>query len=75
MIGNGYASLQISCGKDHYMALSADGKVYVWGRNDSSQLGLGHKLDVETPKVVDISGRSVDNLTLYHKVLCGIVVV
>eukprot|EP00753_Platysulcus_tardus_P022526 PLAT9738.1.p1 GENE.PLAT9738.1~~PLAT9738.1.p1 ORF type:complete len:426 (+),score=186.57 PLAT9738.1:38-1315(+) len=32
---------QVSCGQNFSMALSEDGNVYVWGKNDHGQLGLG----------------------------------
>ena len=31
----------ISCGGDHIFAVTADDKVWAWGRNDSAQLGIG----------------------------------
>lgn len=33
-------------------ALDDAGKVYVWGRNDQGQLGLGHRNDVLTPTLL-----------------------
>jgi len=33
----------MACGIDHYLALTEDGKVYSWGKNDNGQLGLGHR--------------------------------
>lgn len=35
----------ISCGGDHIFAVTADDKVYGWGRNDSAQLGIGQQQD------------------------------
>ncbi|OHT05249.1 hypothetical protein TRFO_27053 [Tritrichomonas foetus] len=50
---------------DHIVALTHDGEIYVWGKNDYGQLGLGHKNDVfgnfqkvdsfSPQKIVDIS--------------------
>ena len=31
----------IAIGVDHYVALSKDGTLYTWGRNDCGQLGMG----------------------------------
>ena len=35
----------ISCGGDHIFAVTADDKVWAWGRNDSAQLGIGLQQD------------------------------
>uniref|UniRef100_A0A671SK67 HECT and RLD domain containing E3 ubiquitin protein ligase 3 n=1 Tax=Sinocyclocheilus anshuiensis TaxID=1608454 RepID=A0A671SK67_9TELE len=32
---------QVMCGKQHCIALSKDGQLFVWGENSSGQLGLG----------------------------------
>ena len=40
---------QIACGDDHTILLTDTHKVYVWGKNDSGQLGLGHVDDQDTP--------------------------
>ena len=43
----------ISAGSEHSVALGADGKVYIWGRNDSKVLGTGEGMDVlNTPTQV-----------------------
>ena len=41
----------IHCGWSHSVALSTDGKVYGWGRNDKGQLGLGNKRAEDSPAV------------------------
>lgn len=41
------------CCAAHCVAISTDGKVYVWGRNETGQLGLGNTDRVDVPKVVD----------------------
>jgi len=40
--------VKISAGDDMSAAFDDAGKVYVWGRNDQGQLGLGHRNDVLT---------------------------
>ena len=44
--------VDISCGGHHALALSSTGKVYVWGRNNHGQLGLGDCDDRSLPEVV-----------------------
>jgi alpha-tubulin suppressor-like RCC1 family protein len=39
----------IAAGYDFSMALTADGKLYSWGRNNYGQLGLGHRTNKTTP--------------------------
>ena len=36
---------QIAGGEHHTIALTSEGKVYCWGRNDESQCGLGDLYD------------------------------
>ncbi|KIY46829.1 RCC1/BLIP-II protein [Fistulina hepatica ATCC 64428] len=44
--------VQISAGQQHCLALDSTGRVYVWGFNGYSRLGLGSTADVLRPKVV-----------------------
>lgn len=44
--------VQISAGASHSLALTENGKVYAWGKNDSGQLGIGYNVNQETPKLV-----------------------
>lgn len=39
----------VSCGLDHTMALTTRGTIYIWGGNDSGQLGLGDTLNKNFP--------------------------
>ncbi|CAG2163229.1 unnamed protein product [Oppiella nova] len=50
--------VQISCGKNHALALTSSGKVYGWGDNSSGQIGVGKFTDhISTPiKVGSKSG-------------------
>lgn len=55
-------------GRSH--AITADGKVYSWGRNDSGELGDGTKTHRKEPVAVDMSGalagKSVTALSANH---------
>lgn len=41
--------MHIESGWSHNLAVTSDGAVFGWGRNDKGQLGLGHKLPVKSP--------------------------
>ncbi|KAF0897035.1 hypothetical protein E2562_031333 [Oryza meyeriana var. granulata] len=47
--------VEISAGNHHSSAVTADGKLFVWGRNSSGQLGVGKRAGkvVSTPRKVD----------------------
>uniref|UniRef100_A0A0D9XSX3 Uncharacterized protein n=1 Tax=Leersia perrieri TaxID=77586 RepID=A0A0D9XSX3_9ORYZ len=47
--------VEVSAGNHHSCAVTADGKLFVWGRNSSGQLGLGKRAGkvVSTPRKVD----------------------
>lgn len=47
--------VEISAGNHHSCAVTADGKLFVWGKNSTGQLGLGKRAGkvVSTPKKVD----------------------
>ncbi|MEK7954162.1 RCC1 domain-containing protein [Luteolibacter soli] len=47
---------KVSAGVLTSMALTSDGKVYAWGRNDHGQLGDGTTTDRYEPVAVDMSG-------------------
>ena len=57
------ASLQvhtISCGAEHVLILSTDGRLFSWGRNRYGECGLGHQKPVTVPTVsekVTVEGR------------------
>ena len=66
-VGGGSNWLQVSCGAYHTAAIKTDGTLWLWGRNDSSQLGVGS---------ADLSNRSspvqVFNAgTSWKEVSCG----
>eukprot|EP00474_Spongospora_subterranea_P006862 CRZ07320.1 hypothetical protein [Spongospora subterranea] len=45
----------IACGAYHSIAIDGNetGTVYSWGKNDSGQLGLGHRNDCSSPTVIE----------------------
>jgi len=53
----------ISCGFGHNAALDAEGHLWVWGRNDQGQLGLGDKTNRTEPAMLEM-----ENIT---QVNCG----
>lgn len=42
----------------HSLVITEDGVLYVWGRNETSQLGLGHSLNCYNPTKLQIPGDS-----------------
>ena len=48
--------VQVSCGFGHNAALDRDGHVWVWGRNDHGQLGLGDKTERYSPAMIELEG-------------------
>jgi len=38
--------VQIACGRSFIVALSDDGKLYIWGRNKSGQLGINTACEI-----------------------------
>ncbi|KAG6551955.1 hypothetical protein Mapa_006572 [Marchantia paleacea] len=54
---------QIACGDSHCLAITTEGDVHSWGRNQNGQLGLGHNEDSLVPKkVVAFEGIAVKML-------------
>uniref|UniRef100_K3WGV0 BTB domain-containing protein n=1 Tax=Globisporangium ultimum (strain ATCC 200006 / CBS 805.95 / DAOM BR144) TaxID=431595 RepID=K3WGV0_GLOUD len=48
---------KLACGYYHSVAVTEDGAVYTFGRNDYGQLGLGHTKNVATPTLVETLAR------------------
>lgn len=44
---------QISCGHDHSVALSKDGRVYSWGAGEGGLLGHGDTESTHSPKMIE----------------------
>ena len=51
------------------LALLEDGSLYSWGKNDAGQLGVGDKMDKNTPTKVNINGKIVDIIIYNDSVL------
>jgi alpha-tubulin suppressor-like RCC1 family protein len=55
---------QVAAGQFHGVALSSEGNIYTWGRNNDGQLGVGGAFDLfsvmQTPQRVDFSGADED---------------
>jgi hypothetical protein len=49
--------IDVACGSLHTMALTESSEVYVWGRNNSGQLGLGDTRDRDTPEKLNFPGN------------------
>ncbi|KAK3789102.1 hypothetical protein RRG08_029851 [Elysia crispata] len=46
-------SVVSGCCSAHCVAISTEGKVYVWGRNEKGQLGIGNTDRIDIPQIVD----------------------
>ena len=53
--------VQISCGFGHNAALDRDGHIWIWGRNDCGQLGLGNKSSRNQPVMLPLEGITAVN--------------
>jgi len=54
------ASTNVGCISAFCMAVTDDGKVYAWGRNEGGQLGLGDTKDRKCPTLIsDLSGHTI----------------
>ncbi|MFY0563436.1 MopE-related protein [Archangium lansingense] len=51
-------AVAIAAGWYHSLALSADGKVWVWGRNNTGQVGNGGTTNQTTPFAVTLTGTA-----------------
>ncbi len=56
---------QVATGGYHSVALTTDGRVYTWGRNNFGQLGDGTTTDAAAPTQVDTSGV-LDGVTISY---------
>ena len=61
---------QISCGGAHTAALTDDGQLYVWGRGNEGQLGLGDYRPRTVPALVKALGDQQAGSTVLQ-VACG----
>ena len=44
--------IDISAGKRYYLALNFNGEIYVAGKNEAGQLGIGDKNDRDVPTII-----------------------
>ena len=51
--GNSIIVRNVCCGGYHTLALTADRRVYAWGRGEFGQLGLGHDNNETEPKLIE----------------------
>ncbi|CAL1678627.1 unnamed protein product [Lasius platythorax] len=57
---SGKAIVKVACGLQHALALTDEGKLYAWGKNDRGQVGVNNNLQFSTPAVVDIPELVLD---------------
>ncbi|XP_021636265.2 ultraviolet-B receptor UVR8 isoform X4 [Hevea brasiliensis] len=70
-------AVQISAGYHHSCAITADGELYMWGRNSNGQLGLGKKGQSVVPlptKVECLSGLTIKMVALASEHSIGVTV-
>lgn len=53
--------VQITCGFGHNAALDADGHIWIWGRNDYGQLGIGSKASRDRPEMLPLENITAVN--------------
>lgn len=59
-----YNVVQIACGAEHMVVLTADQDVFTWGVNGEGQLGLGHTNAVSEPtKVSGLCGLNIKQIS------------
>ena len=56
--------VKIAAGQGHSLALTDDGMVYTWGRNDTGQLGNNATTNVMLPVTVTVTGTPMSNKTI-----------
>ena len=56
--------VKIAAGQGHSLALTDDGRVYTWGRNDTGQLGNNATTDAMLPVAVTVTGTPMSNKTI-----------
>lgn len=45
-------SVKVSCGFEHTLALTDEGKIYAWGKNDKGQRGVNNNLSLAPTMVI-----------------------
>lgn len=49
---SGKRVINVACGDTHTIAMTSDGSLYGFGRNQNGQLGLGHSNDAVQPVLI-----------------------
>ena len=50
---SGIEIVEVACGDTHTVAISAEGRLYSFGRNQNGQLGLGTSHDALSPSLIE----------------------
>ena len=50
---SGLEIVEVACGDTHTVAISAEGRLYSFGRNQNGQLGLGTSHDALSPSLIE----------------------
>lgn len=58
----GIGVCRIACGHDHALAVSLDGRVFAWGRNDHSQVSHEMQTDQSTPQQLSCPSERVRSI-------------
>ena len=53
----GHKVIQASCGGTHTMVLTAEGRIFGWGRGSFGRLGTGHEKDHHSPVEIFLPGH------------------
>ncbi|KMQ85488.1 rcc1 and btb domain-containing protein 1 [Lasius niger] len=57
---SGKVIVKVACGFEHTLALTDEGKVYAWGKNDKGQVGINNKQKSSAPVMVDVPELVLD---------------
>lgn len=58
----GIGVCRIACGHDHALAISLDGRVFAWGRNNHNQVSPEIQTNQSTPQQLSCSSERVRNI-------------
>ena len=56
--------VQIACGAFHSAAVTCDGKLFTWGKEDYGMLGVGYTSDKHVPTAVDVGIEKIKSVSL-----------